>query len=149
MPFQNRASCREPAKIEGKRANTKRDLKKVAHICARTLKAVNYVEKPLKWSWRASASILSLNSSTWLLFFCWRDAGIAQLSTVEWIYRTEVDPILYCSVPWWVVEDRRGISGTPSSIPRLATSYAGKTAYGRQTFTTQTMSRLTHKLGMI
>ena len=41
MPFQNRASCREPAKIEGKGANTKRDLKRWAHMCALTLKAVN------------------------------------------------------------------------------------------------------------
>ena len=43
------------------------------------------------------------------------------------------------------------ISGTPSSIPRLATSYAGKTAYARQTqtFATQTMTQLTRRLGMI
>ena len=40
IPFQNRASCKVPPKIEGKRANTKRDLKKVAQICALTLKAV-------------------------------------------------------------------------------------------------------------
>ena len=41
IPFQNRASCREPQKIEGKRVNTKRDLKKWAHMCALALKAVN------------------------------------------------------------------------------------------------------------
>jgi len=40
IPFQNRASCRVPPKIEGKRANTKRDLKRRAHMCALTLKAV-------------------------------------------------------------------------------------------------------------
>ena len=43
------------------------------------------------------------------------------------------------------------VSGTPSSIPRLATSYAGKTAYGRQTqtFASQTMTQLTRRLGII
>ena len=46
MPFQNRASCREPAKIEGKGANTKRDLKKVAQICALTLNPVKQRTMP-------------------------------------------------------------------------------------------------------
>ena len=48
MPFQNRASCREPAKIEGKGASTKRDPKRWAHICARTLKAVKPLFKVLQ-----------------------------------------------------------------------------------------------------